>query len=345
MLKPDSTIRDHKTWEDFEEKGLCPEIKSLEDYRGNFSKNWEEVRKFLISKKGPIIKSTDFQELHGTLFNNIYPWAGTFRKHNIFCRGREGAAPENIPLELELLEAQMDILLREAENKLSINRIAAFQHARLTTIQAFGDGNSRSSRAVTDHFLYIQTGTPRQKEMDRTHYFDCLEAALGKENLAPLSSLFSEVYGEPPEKVAWIPSPFRTTNSPREISMPSAIEISFRQHPTFLNQPIPTKLAWTNKISWEKIVGVFEGLGATPTPNEPLCKSLWEESKKKQVDAEEAMKLLKRVENLTPFKFGFMNNLLPKNKGAIHKAWRKLELELIPYNLKKPHLGEPEHNI
>lgn len=114
MLKIDKGISDHQTWEDFSEKGLCEDIKNLQDYRLKFSKNAINLRVYLQNKTSPITSPNDIKKCHGILFNGIYPWAGTYRKSGIFCRSRDGAPIDNIQDELELLQEQIEILLKEA---------------------------------------------------------------------------------------------------------------------------------------------------------------------------------------------------------------------------------------
>lgn len=321
MIKHDAAIREAKTWEDFKEKGLCPNIQNLEDYKKQFSKNWIKTRKALFDRKSPIITTEEFRNLHKTLFEGIYPWAGELREHNIVCRGRSGAPPENIACELELLEAQMNILLTEAKSKKALTRITAFQHARLTTIQAFGDGNSRTSRAVTDHFLTLITGKIRKKEMDRQKYFQCLEEALGKENLAPLTQILQKCYGETPSLAHWIPSPFRATNFPLDIQMPEALEQSFRQNPEILEEEFPKKLIWNRKVTWDS---VLQTIGGKPTEQEPICRKKWDKQQQQACKWPEFIKFLKELENIGPTKKEWFS------KGNPTQGWQDLKEELKP---------------
>jgi fido (protein-threonine AMPylation protein) len=320
MLEVDPSIREEKIWEDFEEKGLCPEIKSLEDYRHQFSTNWPKAKELLIRLPTPIINPREFQQVHRTLFSGIYPWAGKTRGEHIMCRGRAGAPPENIGTELVLLEAQMTILLAEAKSKSALFRVAAFQHARLTTIQAFGDGNSRTSRAITDQFLTAITEKVRTKEMVKSVYFEALESALGKEDLAPLSDVLRTIYGEGKEKCPWIPSPFRTTNFPFDISMPRAINESFRQHPSILEEEYPKKLIWNRKTTWET---VLLSVGGSITGSEPRCRQMWEEQQTVACTWDEFSDFLGRLERIGPTK----KTLLGANPQI---GWGEIRQSLAP---------------
>lgn len=299
MLKHDPTIRDEKIWEDFLEKGLCPEIQCLADYREQFQINSPAAEKLIVKLPSVILEASDIKKLHAVIFNKIYPWAGTFRDHNIFCRGRNGADIENIQMEFEMLKLQMGILLKEASHPRAIARIAAFQHARLTTIQGFPDGNTRTSRAISEKFLTDYLGKPRQKEVEKPIYLEALEAALGKENLAPLASIFSELYGEPTEKTKWVPSPFQTTNQNEVRDILRALPMSYRQRPTILDENKPRAARFLHKWNWEKVAGE---IGGAPTKNYDQCQTLWEESRNKEMTFSEVESLIKTLEKMNPFK-------------------------------------------
>lgn len=331
MIKHDPSIREDKIWEDFAEKGVCPEIKNLEDYRQKFHGNGQNGKLFLAIQKPPIVNPPTIQRVHETLFAGIYPWAGLPRKHNIMCRGRAGAPPDNILPELEILETQVGILMTAAKSKLALNRIAAFQHARLTTIQAFGDGNSRTSRAITETFLTAIHQKARQREIDRLDYFDCLEAALGEENLAPLSSLLSQIYGGEKEKTKWIPAPFRTSNLPLEAHPIRSLPETLRQKPEIINEAqCPQTAYWLAKWTWEKVA---DHVGGKPTETEAQCQRRWEENRKEPIIWENLEALIQTIQQKGPFKKPLFGPPL---------AWTSLLAEIQPKGFQPKKAQHPE---
>lgn len=332
MLKIDKGISDHQTWEDFSEKGLCESIKNLQDYRLKFSKNAINLRIYLQNKTSPITSPNDIKMCHGILFNEIYPWAGTYRKSGIFCRSRDGAPIDNIQDELELLQEQIEILLKEAPSQRAITRIIAFQHARLTTIQAFGDGNSRLSRAITDHFLTLVTRKARSKAMNRDSYLQCLEMALGAKNLAPLSDLFSQLYNLEREKTPWIPSPFRTTNSTTPLDKITRLNLSYLQNPKILEEVSPNKAHWIMQYPWERILELLGG-SQTSTSNE--CKKLWENQRDVPMTQNEFEAFLNKIEKKSPVTHGLFQ------KRKTREGWVNIHRLLLPMSredAKKPRL-------
>jgi fido (protein-threonine AMPylation protein) len=318
MLKHDPTICEEKVWEDFKEKGLCPEIKNLNDYRTVFDRNIAPTERIISKLSTPIVDPSHIKTLHGSMFKNIHPWAGSFRGHNLPCRGRDGASPENIQIELEMLQTQVGILMEETSTKTALYRIAAFQHARLTTIQAFGDGNTRTSRAVTENFLNTYTGKVRIKEMEKPEYLEALEAALGQENLAPLAGLFRKIYGDSPEKAKWAPAPFQTTNQIDTASFPGSLKKTIRQRPDILEDEIIGKANFLVRWPWEKVTGV---VGGKPTPNYHLCQNIWEEARFNEQSLPELTELIRRIEKKKPLKGSLFGE---------KPCWNSLRLRIIP---------------
>lgn len=298
MLKHDPTIRLDKIWEDFEEKGLCPHIKNLEDYREHFKENARNAEDIIQNWISPIVDPKKIRELHGILYKDIYPWAGTFREHNLPCRGRDGAMPENIQEELEMLQFQMKTLLAETHSKIALYRIAAFQHARLTTIQAFGDGNTRMSRAITENFLRSHTSKDRIEEMEKPDYLEALEAALGQENLAPLAGIFRKIYGESPEKAKWSPSPFQTTNQIEPINE-RTLGKTVRQRPEILDEEIATKANFLARWPWNKVV---DTVGGKPTDSIRECAQIWDELRNEEQTLPQIKEIIDLLERKKPLK-------------------------------------------
>ena len=298
MLEHDPSIREEETWQDFSEKGLCPGINSLDDYRYQLTRNYVK-----LSVHGPHpdnfkLPPTTLKAIHRTLFGEIYPFAGNFRDKHVFCRGRAGADPNQIQMELDLLQQQTELMIAEATHPRAIARIAAFQHVRLTNIQAFADGNSRTSRAVTERFLSDFFQSNRVGAIDRKEYFKALESALAEENLAQLTNIFLKMFGQSPDKAKWVPSPFQTTNLPTGTDALRALTQSFRQHPEELNSAIPTKGLTLLRWSWDDVA---KTVGGKPTSTADGCKELWDKASKEPMTWEQTKSLIDKIEKQTPF--------------------------------------------
>jgi fido (protein-threonine AMPylation protein) len=293
MLKHDQYVRKEFTWEDFKEKGLCPNIKNLEDYKLQFEENSRQAKDFLETIPAPILQIETLQTLHRILYKNIYPWAGNLREKPIFCRGREGAP--HIKEELLLLEKSVKNLLETANSTMARLRIAAFQHARLTTIQAFNDGNSRLSRLVTKHFLSSLLEKEPTCEIERTTYLESLEHALS-ENLAPLTNQFRKAFGLGADPAQYIPSPYKPTNHYSEtpkLSKRCALQ-------NINSETNPAKIKILKNYPWDKISATLTG---KPNPNTfAECKALWEFHRDQELDQKDFTELLNLVLKKKPTK-------------------------------------------
>jgi fido (protein-threonine AMPylation protein) len=288
-----------KAWADFQKKGLCKEIKSWEDYSHQFSKNSKAVDDFLDTKPEPITKPEDILTVHGLLFHKIYPWAGSLKDHTLQCRGREGTPPLEIVPQLELLQTQTKILIDAAEHETALIRTVAFQHTRLTNIQTFGDGNSRTSRAIADHFLTLVTTKTRSQDIKKKPYFNALETALFNENLKPLSDLFHAVILQKEDPTDFLPSPFQTTHyqtaqSPerQDISLINALET-------------PKAFRWLNKFPWESVEAA---LGGKPSKTFEEAKTLWTFARHRNLTRMELAEVFDALADLKPVKHGLFVN-------------------------------------
>lgn len=139
------------------------------------------------TKRKDILSIQFILKLHKKMFNQVWQWAGTFRKtdKNI------GIEPTKISTQLKQL---IDDVNYQIENKTyDIAEIAARFHHRLVYIHPFANGNGRFARLITDklltqynrpRFLWGNTNLQNKSEI-RATYINALRAA-DKGNYKPL---------------------------------------------------------------------------------------------------------------------------------------------------------------
>jgi len=110
--------------------------------------NINQARKWVAKKKPKNILTDSFlKQLHKKMFEDVWRWAGHFRKSdkNIGCEWY------NVPVELTQLCDNMAFWI---ENKTFDNdEIAVRFHHKLVTIHLFPNGNGRHARLATDILL------------------------------------------------------------------------------------------------------------------------------------------------------------------------------------------------
>lgn len=88
-------------------------------------------------------------KVHLEMFNQVWQWAGKFRKTSVMP---VGVQPYQISLELETLCS--DVLYWDVEGvEMTILQRAAQLHHRLVCIHPFSNGNGRFSRLISDRYL------------------------------------------------------------------------------------------------------------------------------------------------------------------------------------------------
>ena len=109
---------------------------------------------WLASKRTHDVLTERFvQVLHKRMFNDVWLWAGTFRRTN----KNIGVAWQQIPTQLRLLLD--DTRYWCAHKTYSWDEIAARFHHRLVSIHCFPNGNGRHARLATDA-LCLHYGVP-----------------------------------------------------------------------------------------------------------------------------------------------------------------------------------------
>lgn len=88
------------------------------------------------------------KKIHYSMFNNVWTWAGIFRKTGTSI----GIAPHMIPMKLGELCHHVT-MWDEQEEHLSIIEQAAYIHHQLVYIHPFENGNGRFSRLIADRYL------------------------------------------------------------------------------------------------------------------------------------------------------------------------------------------------
>lgn len=106
--------------------------------------------KYLKSRKEPSLWFTTktLKTIHHTMFNNVWSWAGKFRKSETSI----GIEPHRIPKQLGELCIEVAAWSKEAVHLTLLERAARIHH-QLVWIHPFENGNGRFSRLVSDRFL------------------------------------------------------------------------------------------------------------------------------------------------------------------------------------------------
>ena len=117
------------------------ELDEFEQQNIESAVEWTLKRKFGADR----ILTIDFiKELHGQMFNNVWVWAGTFRKTN-----------KNLGVDKAQIPQQASILIDDCKYWINNNtflpdEIAVRLEYRLVSIHPFPNGNGRHSRLFAD---------------------------------------------------------------------------------------------------------------------------------------------------------------------------------------------------
>ena len=95
-------------------------------------------------KLDTILSERFIKELHFKMYNEVWTWAGKFRKTN------KNIGVDYHQIEMELRKLQEDIAYWIANNTYSSNEVAIrFKHC-IVSIHCFSNGNGRHSRLLAD---------------------------------------------------------------------------------------------------------------------------------------------------------------------------------------------------
>ncbi|HEY4944411.1 MAG TPA: Fic family protein [Rhizomicrobium sp.] len=131
---------------------------------------------------------THYRAVHRHLFQDVYPWAGSFRRVRIFKGQSAFCYPENIAREMDALFAG----LRDTRHLLNrspadcANALASFL-ATLNAIHPFRDGNGRTQLAFTALRAH-RTGHPLDLSKLRPRAFLAAMIESFRGNEAPLAA-------------------------------------------------------------------------------------------------------------------------------------------------------------
>lgn len=125
--------------------------------------------------------------LHGAMLGDVWRWAGRYRttERNI------DVAPHQISMQLRMLFD--DVIAWQTYRTYSVEEQAYRLHHRLTAIHPFPNGNGRSARLMSDHFLTQRRAEPftwgagLPMEESRQRYLAAVRAADGHD-YAPLAA-------------------------------------------------------------------------------------------------------------------------------------------------------------
>jgi Fic-DOC domain mobile mystery protein B len=128
------------------------------------------------------------QQIHKAMFNDVWEWAGKYRKQNVIPVGVE---PYKIPMMVLELTKDVAYWVRPPTD-MKLLEISARIHQRLAWIHPFSNGNGRFSRFVSNLFLFsyrrplpIWPSGLGKETADRQHYLNVLQEG-DKGNFQPL---------------------------------------------------------------------------------------------------------------------------------------------------------------
>jgi Fic-DOC domain mobile mystery protein B len=141
-----------------EAEQLIPRISTLGELNEYEALNILRARQWAFDDR--TMKSTDpleepyVRELHHSMFDNVWKWAGTYRKHelNIGCDPRE--ILQRIPQLLDNTQYWLEHKTFPVDECL-----VRFHHQLVSKIHPFPNGNGRHARMITD-IVAVKLGHP-----------------------------------------------------------------------------------------------------------------------------------------------------------------------------------------
>ena len=194
-------FREATDWAEVRKDHLRPEIRNVEDYNRALREGVERASRFLRDCK-PVPSTSELQEAHRLMFNQIYTDAGRLREEgdHKHVEGREGSPGRLVAKDLSALERNSTEA--HSQNGVEERIEAACVHlASLEKIRPFESGNGEVSRLVLAHQLEkhfggkLEFGRPIN-DVDRQMYAEARDQAyaLGEQwaSLRPLKSFATD---------------------------------------------------------------------------------------------------------------------------------------------------------
>lgn len=162
---------------------IPPDISTQSQLNEAEQKNIISAELWLLNRNHlPILSEPFLRTLHKKMFENVWRWAGQYRK----SEKNLGIAPHLIHEELHKLLSDTDYWLKH--HTYSFDELGARFHHRLVSIHPFANGNGRFSRLLTDLLLTTHhqsrftwganlSGHLKQKSHARTQYIQALKKA------------------------------------------------------------------------------------------------------------------------------------------------------------------------
>src|SRR5207302_8236996 len=194
-------------WSKIQAVGVSPNITTLEKYEEIVTLGL--IRARLQARAEPIVNpaAAVVADYHRLIFENVYPWAGQFRKLGELSvvGGAVGAEWDRIGRELDMLNWQAGELLAQARSEGDFLQSLAFTHVRFERIHPFRDGNGRVGRVLLDGQLNATLGVKLRPVLERDRYLAALEVSRRKD-LADLVNLLAQREGiAHKERRSWSP--------------------------------------------------------------------------------------------------------------------------------------------
>jgi len=238
-------------WNSVKAKGVLPRVKSLGQYRRELAEGFVMAGDYLRLRP-ELPKSEDLQMAHCVAFVAVHPFAGRYRKPNeplAYANGRMGAEPTQIPMEMAVLDRQMEELRAVSFRGWDDCKRAAFAYARIRAIQPFKDGNTRMAmeaaaieigKRLEKEPAEIKKGLAENDGKLRKGFLK----ALDENDIGEISRTMANAAGvtiPEEEKTGPIPAPFRIKPefTPREINAePTSDEVRMAVEKSRLNPMI-----------------------------------------------------------------------------------------------------------
>lgn len=142
--------------------------------------------------------SADICAIHKSWFDEIYEWAGEYRRVNVSKGEFPFAAAARVPTLME--EFDGNVLTRYTpcnfKSRSDVIRALAETHVELVLIHPFREGNGRVAR-ILSILMALQAGLPLLNfsliaEEKKQEYFAAVQAGLDK-NYKPMERLFADI--------------------------------------------------------------------------------------------------------------------------------------------------------
>ncbi len=184
-------INGEKSWSDAKNSGIYSSIKSIDQYNDICEAGIEKGVRFLnkLDTDKPHSSST-LRKVHGLMFEDVAPWAGSTSDVQMAFGGKTGAPPKIMRDEMNLADSQINEMWKKVRTPCDKMSVVAFTHMREVNIHPFRDGNGRSTRAILESNIDNLFGRDCAP-IERAEYFKALNVA-DSGNLAPLVKLLAE---------------------------------------------------------------------------------------------------------------------------------------------------------